>query len=147
MSWFCQLCDNLWTLTGTSRVEWTLGLCPIVRCQCFLKWVSRSSTLEFTHPSITALACMHHALAGLLSVSHRHSPNLVYLRCQGTTQTAGVLSSPSQIDFYFLALQKQILYQISWLDWLYSTDCESRWIDYIKHQGPKKFQNPPTFCQ
>ena len=29
----------------------------------------------------------------------------------------------------------------------YSTDCESRWIDYIKHQGPKKFQNPPTFCQ
>ena len=60
---------------------------------------------------------MHHAAPH----SSPLSPNLVYLRCQGTTQTAGpLLSSSHQTDF--LALQKQILNHISWLDsdWLES---------------------------
>ena len=91
-----------------------------LECQCFLKLShNESQGLQLSslpiadvrlgiHSALETAPRMHHAVPH----SSPLSPNLVYLRCQGTTQTAGpLLSSSHQTDF--LALQKQILYHIS----------------------------------
>ena len=94
------LFSKLWQFMNRDIQGWVnWAWSPVLRCQCFLKlsqWVSRSSTLEFTHRWITA-PCMHHAdCCPSLIASH---PTLFICVAKGQHRQLGLSLLPTKLGF------------------------------------------------